>query len=213
MISSMRSVEIIGPLRHFERTLETIQEAAALQVEEIPLSQDDSHGPLHRIRLSEDKETERSALEEMDRLLGEACEHIPKDVVQRLAESKGLIDEYRRWEAESVGAMTAAARVLHSKVRALVRRERNLDDDLRLLAEYEEAAAALAPLVEGQAPRSGQELVGVIFERANRLAAGLLKKQDGGAYRRRLHLRRERAAGRPRRRPSRVPGRKLARGP
>jgi V/A-type H+-transporting ATPase subunit I len=186
MISPMRSVEIIGPLRHFERTMEAIQEAAALQVEEIPLAAEDQHGPLHRIRLSEDKETERSALEEMDRLLGEACTHVPRDVVERLGESKGLVDEYRRWEAESIDVMTAAAKVLHSKVRSLVRRERNLDDDLRVLAEYEEAASALAPLVEGQALPGGYELVGVIFERANRLAAGLLKQQmeelTGGAY-------------------------------
>jgi V/A-type H+-transporting ATPase subunit I len=188
MISPMSSIEVVGPLRLFERCLESIQEIGALQVEEIPLADvSASQGQLHRIHFDPTQEQDRAALDDLNRILEEAVSHVPGDVVRRATGTRQLLEEYKRWEGESNEAVLSAARVLVSKVRSFVRRERNVSDDLRVLTEYEEIAAAFAPLVEGnELPRS-MEFVGIILEKRNRLASALLKKEmdklTGGQFR------------------------------
>jgi len=177
MISPMKSVEVVGPLRLFDRCLTTIQGAAALQIEEIPLAEDSAQAQLHRIHYTPQQEAEKAAFDDLARLLDDAASHVPPDVARRLEGSQRLLEEYHRREREPIAGVVAAARVLHSKVRSLVRRERNLADDLRVLSEYEEVVAALAPLVEGNVLPRDMEFIGVILERRNRLASALLKRE------------------------------------
>jgi V/A-type H+-transporting ATPase subunit I len=187
MISSMASVEIAGPLRLFDRTVEAVQEAGVLHLEEIPLLEDPKRGNLHRIRLSEAQARERQALEEVLRLLEEAVAKIPPALVQRLKGSPQLEEEYRRWAGESAGVLASTARILHAKVRSQVRRERNLADDLQALSAYEEVTMALVPLVEAQELPAELEFIGVVFDRQSRVAGELLEREidalTGGRYR------------------------------
>ncbi|MEJ2704307.1 MAG: V-type ATPase 116kDa subunit family protein, partial [Sedimentisphaerales bacterium] len=83
---------------------------------------------------------------------------------------------YRQWtKSDDVGVVTTARKV-HAQVRSFMRRRRNLDDDVRVLAVYEELAEALAPLVESSELPGDYELIGVIFERKNLNARTLLKE-------------------------------------
>ncbi len=177
MISPMSSVEVVGPLRLFDRCLAAIQDAAALQIEEIPLADNSAQGQLHRMHYNPQQEQEKAAIDELSRLLEEAASHLPADIVRRAGGPQRVLDEYRRWEREPVDAVLSAARVHVSKVRALVRRERNLADDLRVLTEYEEVVAAFIPLVEGNVLPRDMEFIGIILERRNRLASAALKKE------------------------------------
>ena len=179
MITPMASVEVAGPLQLFGRTVEMVQEAGILHLEEIPLLEDPQRAHLHRIRLSEAQAAEKQALEDVLPLLEEGTARIPASLVRSLSESPLSAQEYRRWERESPATLASAARVLHAKVRSQVRRERNLADDLQVLSVYEEVTTALVPLVEGHELPAELEFVGVVFEKQARLAGDLLAKQIG----------------------------------
>ncbi len=187
MISSMASVEIAGPLRLFDRTVEAVQEAGLLHIEEIPLLEDPKLGNLHRIRLSDAQARDRQLFEEVLRQLEEAVARIPPSVAQRLQGLPRLAEEYRRWAGESSGALASTARILHSKVRSQVRRERNLADDLQALSAYEEVTVALVPLVEAQQLPAELEYIGLVFDRQSKVAGELLERQidalTAGRYR------------------------------
>jgi V/A-type H+-transporting ATPase subunit I len=187
MITRMSSVEVVGPLNLFERTIDAVQEAGILHIEEIPLTDDGDRRRMHRVHLSEEQSREKATLEEIARILDEGAAHLPATVNRKLLASKQFLEEYRRWEREPLAAIAGAARVLHAKVRSFIRRERNLADDLRVLAAYEEVAAALAPLVETHELPRDHEFVGVVFERHNRLAGTMLRREleklTGGRYR------------------------------
>jgi V/A-type H+-transporting ATPase subunit I len=183
----MAGVEIAGPLPLFHRCVEVIQEAGSLHIEEIPLLEQTRADHLRRIRLTEEQAREKQSLEEVLRLLEEAAARIPADLAGSLRGSAPLAAEYRRWESQPPAALTSAARILHSRARSLVRRERNLADDLQALSVYEEVTAALAPLVEGHLLLPELEFIGVVFERQPHLSAELLSREmsalTAGQYR------------------------------
>jgi V/A-type H+/Na+-transporting ATPase subunit I len=177
MISPMSSIEVVGPLRLFDKTLEVIQSAGVLQIEEVPLSDDKVPAGLHRIHYSPEQEQDGTVVEGLVRLLAEAVSHMPAEIMHRALGSPAMVEAYRRWERSPLSELAATTRVLHSKARSLVRRARNLDDDLRLLAEYEEVVGAFIPLVEGGELPHDLEFVGVILEKHNKLAHDLLKQE------------------------------------
>ena len=185
MITPMASVEIAGPLRLFDRTVEAVQEAGSLHIEEIPLLEEAQADNLRRIRLSEAQARDKQSLEEVLRLLEEAVARLPS--AKALAGSPALAGEYRRWESQPPATLASAARILHARVRSLVRRERNLADDLQALAVYEEVTVALAPLVEGHLLPPELQFIGVVFEKQPHLSANLLEKEmsalTAGRYR------------------------------
>lgn len=187
MITPMASVEIAGPLPLFDRSVEAIQEAGIVHLEEIPLLEDAERPSLHRIRLTEAQEADRQSLEETLRLLDEGVARMPPPLLAELRGSPQLAVEYRRWERESPSTVASAVRVLHAKVRSQIRRERNLSDDLRALSVYEEVTAALAPLVETTTLPAGLEFIGVVFEKEAHVAASLLEQEvrtlSGGSCR------------------------------
>jgi V/A-type H+/Na+-transporting ATPase subunit I len=177
MISPMSSIEVVGPLRLFDKTLEVIQSAGVLQIEEVPLSDEKVPAGLHRIHYSPEKEKDGTLVEGLVRLLAEAVAHMPAEIMHRTEGSPAMIEAYRRWEKAPLSELAATTRILHSKARSLVRRARNLDDDLRLLAEYEEVVGAFVPLVEGGELPRDLEFVGVILEKHNKIAHDLLKQE------------------------------------
>jgi V/A-type H+-transporting ATPase subunit I len=187
MVGRMSAVEIVGPLRLFESTVRAVQETAAMHVEEIPLAGHGEGAGLHRIHLSEEQAREKELLEELLAMLDEGVSRMPQAAEARLKNTQALQAAYEEWEGRGTGSLAAAARVLHSKVRSLLRRERNLDDDLQVLAAYEEVVAALAPLMESKELPRGHEFVGVVFEKRSGLAREALRREltrlTGGQYR------------------------------
>ncbi len=173
MITPMAGVEIAGPLRLFDRAVEAIQEAGTLHIEEIPLLEEAQADNLRRIRLTEEQNRDKQSLEEALRLLEEAAARWP----EALARGSTPLAEYRKWENQPIATLASAARILHARVRSLVRRERNLADDLQALAVYEEVTVALAPLVEGHLLPPELEFIGVVFEKQAHLAAELIAKE------------------------------------
>jgi vacuolar-type H+-ATPase subunit I/STV1 len=170
MVGRMSAVEIVGPLRLFEPSVRAVQETGAMHVEEIPLAGHEEEGNLHRIHLREEQAKEKELLEELLVMLDEGVSRMPQAAKARLKDTQALQSAYREWEGRDTESLAAAARLLHSKVRSLVRRERNLDDDLQVLSGYEDVVAALAPLMESKELPRDYKFVGVVFEKRSSLA-------------------------------------------
>ena len=186
MITRMSSVEIMGPLPLFDRTLQVIQDAGALHVEEIPLADESRETPLRRIHLTDAELAEEEACQSLSRVLQESISRIPAEVLGRILSSPALAEEYRKWDGQPVQFLGATARSLHAKVRSFARRESNMLEDIQLLSAYEEVVRALSPMVKEGEFLPDQEHVGVIFEDRNKLARSLLAKElaalTGGSY-------------------------------
>jgi len=186
MIVRMSSVEIMGPLPLFDQTVQLIQDAGVLHVEEVPLAAVDGDKPLHRIHLTDADLADKDACEALSRMLQESLSRVPSVVLGRIQSSRALVEQYRRWDGQPVSSMSATARSLHAKVRSFARREGNMMEDIQLLSAYEEVVRALAPLVQAGELSEDREHLGVIFEDRNKLARTLLSRElaslTGGSY-------------------------------
>jgi V/A-type H+-transporting ATPase subunit I len=186
MVRPMSSIEVVGPLTRFEKAVDLIQEAGVLQIEEIPTADSRAADRLHRIHLSEKQQKEKTLLDELLRMLDEGVRRIPAAFVHRIRESGKLDEKYRHWEREPVSSLASSTRILNSKIRSFMRRERNLADDMRVLEAYEEIVSALAPVIEVRELPGDHSFVGLIFENRRREAIDALKRtirmRTGGRY-------------------------------
>jgi V/A-type H+-transporting ATPase subunit I len=174
----MSFVQIVGPRDEFWRTVDVIQDAGILHVEEVPLAEWDGTGFLHRAHLPDEKTSEMESYRELIRVLDEdAVRHIPRQVMARLRESGQIAEQYEKWQSKGAEAISGVVKALHAEVRSFVRRRRNIEDDLEVLAVYEEVAEALAPMVESQEFPPDHEIVGVIFDRGAEETVSMFRRQ------------------------------------
>ena len=188
MIEAMSFVEIVGPKKVFDPVLDALQQTGVMHIEEIPTAGESKTVFLHKIHLSEEQSQQRQTYEELAKLLAEdGIAHIPRPLISHLRSSEEYASQYQRWNKCGHLDVVATARQVHAQVRSFMRRRRNLDDDVRVLAVYEELAEALAPLVKSTELPEEYEFVGLIFERKNLSARTLLKEHIGkltsGRYR------------------------------
>jgi V/A-type H+/Na+-transporting ATPase subunit I len=176
MIENMSFVEIIGPRKVFDAVLDALQQVGVMHIEEISTAGESKTVFLRKIHLSEEQARQSQTYQELAKLLAEdGIAHIPKLLIARLRSSKEFASQYQQWSQCDDLNVVATARKVHAQVRSFMRRRRNLDDDVRVLAVYEELAAALSPLVENSELPQEYEFVGVIFERKNLTARNLLR--------------------------------------
>ena len=173
MISQMSLVEIVGPRNSLDAAVDAIQSAGIVHVEEVPLSDSDTSGLLHRVHLSEADEREKAEYEELSQLLSEAISDIPG--AMRASAECG--QEIAKWEKLPASVIVASAKSLHAEVRSFARRQRNLAEDLSVLSSYEEVVTALAPLIEGRQAPEAHESFGLIFERGTESAQELVEEE------------------------------------
>jgi len=173
----MSFLEIVGPKKSFDSILDTLQQTGVMHIEEIPIAGESKTVFLRKIHLSEEQARQCQTYEELVKLLNEdGIAHIPKSLVSQLRNSEEYASQYQQWTRSNHIKVVTNARKVHAQVRSFMRRRRNLDDDVRVLAVYEEIAETLAPLVENSELPKDYELVGVIFERKNLSARTLLKE-------------------------------------
>ena len=173
----MSFVEIAGSKGGFDSVLDALQQAGAMHIEEIPVTGEGRTEFFHKIHLSEEQTRQSQTYEELGKLLLEdGIAHIPKPLISRLRSSEEFTLQYQQWSKCKDLEVVAKARTAHAQVRSFMRRRRNLDDDVRVLAVYEELAEALVPLVESRELPREYEFVGVIFERKNLQERALLKQ-------------------------------------
>jgi V/A-type H+/Na+-transporting ATPase subunit I len=176
MIENMSFVEIIGPREVFDAVLDALQRAGVMHIEEISTAGESKTVFLRKIHLSEEQGRQSQTYQELAKLLAEdGIAHIPKLLIARLRNSEEFASQYHQWSKSDDSNVVATARKVHAQVRSFMRRRRNLDDDVRVLAVYEELAAALSPLVESSELPQEYEFIGVIFERKNLTARNLLR--------------------------------------
>ena len=177
MIEAMSFVEIVGPKKVFDSVLDMLQRAGVMHIEEISIASESKTMFLHKIHLSEEQTSRSQTYEELAKLLAEdGIAHIPKPFVSRLRNSEEFTSQYQHWSKCDDLDIVTTARKVHAQVRSFMRRRRNLDDDIRVLAVYEELAEALVPLAESSELPKKYEFVGVIFEKKNHSARELLKE-------------------------------------
>jgi vacuolar-type H+-ATPase subunit I/STV1 len=90
---------------------------------------------------------------------------------------KAFGEQYDYWQQQDEPAIRSAAKALHAEARSFVRRRRNLEDDLSVLAAYEEVVQALLPMVQDQALPEDYDFLGVVFERRNRNARQMFERE------------------------------------
>lgn len=171
----MSFVEIVGPTDRLDRIVHSIQDEGVLHIEEVPLSEYDDRGLLHKIAPSDEELREKDTFEHLVDLLDDAVTHVPEPIHNRLDSSAEVDRLYKYWELEDAQVISVAARTLHAKVRSYVRRHRNLADDLRVLESYAEVADALAPHVKDKPLPQTHEFVGIVFDRKSNQAREMFK--------------------------------------
>ena len=175
MISEMAAVEILGPIELFNASVELIQDSGSLHIVEAPRAAA-GHGEfLDRIHLTETQALERESYARTAEALNEMSAEIPAHMVHEQAGAVAPI--YSSIAAEPLEALSARVRALHAKARSFLRRERNLSDDINSLVGHERVLAAFAPLVETHELPRDFEMIGVVFERRNRLARDMLRRE------------------------------------
>jgi V/A-type H+-transporting ATPase subunit I len=173
----MTAVEVLGPIDLFPVAVDVIQNAGTLHIMETPLAEFGRADLLSKIHLTENQAQERDTCAKIVELLDEMIAEIPAHIARPAGSSRAASSHYERLLSQPLEALSARARTLHARVRSLSRRERNLTDDINALAGYEKVLAAFAPLVETRELPRDFEMVGVVFERRNRLARDMLRQE------------------------------------
>ena len=177
MISRMSLVEIVGPRHAFNAAVDAIQAAGVVHIEDVPLSESDTGGLLHRIHLCEADEREKAEYEELNQLVDGAIAGIPPAARAQCSAPAEIAKEIAKWENLPASVVAASAKSLHAEARSFARRQRNLAEDLSVLSSYEEVVTALAPLIEGSEFPETYESIGLVFERGNHKAKELLEER------------------------------------
>ncbi|HYW82712.1 MAG TPA: V-type ATPase 116kDa subunit family protein [Spirochaetia bacterium] len=175
MISPMAAVEILGPIELFNPAVDVIQDSGSLHIVEAPRAAAGHGEYLDRIHLTETQAQERESYASTAGALDEMCAEIPAHMVREQAGAVGQI--YASITGEPLEALSSRVRALHAKARSFLRRERNLSDDINSLVGHERVLAAFAPLVETHELPRDFEMIGVVFERRNRLARDMLRRE------------------------------------
>ena len=184
----MAAVEILGPVESFTETVDRIQEAGALHIVDTPLAEAGTTVMLEKIHLTEHQAEEREACARTAEILDEIVADIPAGIRRGEAGGKAAVAaEYERISAEPLDSLHGRARTLAARARSFARRERNITADIAALAAYEAVLAGFAPLVTTHELPRDFEMVGVIFERRNKLARDALNREvermTAGAFR------------------------------
>jgi V/A-type H+-transporting ATPase subunit I len=188
MISEMAAVEIIGPVEVFHDAVEAIQEAGALHIVETPLAEAGRAELLEKFQLTEEQEKERETCAVIAELLDEMVADIPIAHVRAVSgPSPASARGYELLRPLSMEALSARSRTLAARVRSFTRRDRNITADIDSLSAFEAVLAGFAPLVETRELPRDFEMVGVVFERRNKLARDALNREieriTSGTYR------------------------------
>ena len=188
MIRPMAAVEILGPVEVFHEAVEILQEAGALHIVETPLAEFGRTGLLEKIHLTENQAEEREACAKITELLDEMVADIPAAHVHAVSgPSSAAVRSYKQFEPLAMDALSARARSLAARARSFTRRDRNITADIDALTAYETVLEGFAPLVETRELPRDFELVGVVFERRNKLARDALNREveriTSGVYR------------------------------
>lgn len=171
----MAAVEILGPIELFNASVDLIQDSGSLHIVEAPRAAAGHGEILDRIHLTETQAQERDSYARTAEALNEMSAEIPAHIVREQGSTVAPI--YDRIMGEPLEALAARVRALHTKARSYLRRERNLSDDINSLVGHERVLAAFAPLVETHELPRDFEMIGVVFERRNRLARDMLRRE------------------------------------
>ena len=188
MISEMAAVEILGPVELFHESVELIQQAGALHIVETPLAEYGKAGLLEKMHLTDNQAEEREACAKTAGVLDEMVADIPASFLRSPAGGSGFaVAEYERLGSFPLETLSGRAGTLAARVRSFTRRERNMTADIDSLAAFEAVLSSFAPLVETRELPRDFEMVGVVFERRNKLARDALNREveriTSGTYR------------------------------
>ena len=174
----MAAVEILGPIEVFHEAVEIIQEEGALHIVETPLAEFGKAGLLEKIHLTENQAEEREACSRTVEVLDGMVADIPASHVRAVSgHSSAAFHAYEQLRPLALEALSARARTLAARARSFTRRDGNMTADIDALSAYETVLAAFAPLVETRELPRDFEMVGVVFERRNRLAREALRRE------------------------------------
>ncbi len=143
MIAEMSKVEIIGPKRFFDPVLHVLQDIGELHIEEVPLGESEGKFLLHRMHIDETLEKEKGLLENLLKML--------EDIFRLGGSKKGKddIDPVEKEKVYETPLKEIYFRVtnLNNRLKSLVRRRRNIEDDLSVAKRYDKLVKRFLPVI------------------------------------------------------------------
>ena len=174
MIEPMAKIEIIGLLEDLDTTLEILQNAGTVQIEEIPTVESSGQSHLSRIHLDEKKELLLARYEELSTNLREITESLSEEEVETIP----LDDtERERLLKLSPDELIKHITPISREIRRLARQRRNLLQDLESTQQYETLVNVFVPLLEKSEVLENMEQIGIILKRGEDSILQLLKNR------------------------------------
>ncbi|MFC1573581.1 V-type ATP synthase subunit I [Candidatus Latescibacterota bacterium] len=170
----MAKIEIIGLLEDLDTTLEILQNAGTVQIEEIPTVESSGQSHLSRIHLDEKKELLLARYEELSSNLREITESLSEEEVDKIP----LDDtERERLMKLSPDELIKHITPISREIRRLARQHRNLIQDMESTQQYETLVNVFLPLLEKSEVLENMEQIGIILKRGEDSVLQVLKNR------------------------------------
>jgi V/A-type H+-transporting ATPase subunit I len=184
MLTLMSKVEVIGSKRHYQETIDRLQDWGKLHVETV--AELGGNTFLQPLLLSEEEKKEKEARDELKKILDDITSHLPQEVLYTLRSQ-----DRSRWVKEEVEKLSLEEALqktkgLQGQLQPTVRKKGQLQDELSVTKAYEEVLKALMPALSRQTAKRGWSFLGATMDRKYKdvlpQLEGELKKITGEDY-------------------------------
>jgi V/A-type H+/Na+-transporting ATPase subunit I len=160
MIVKMKRVEIISPQKHLDPVLHLLQDIGELHIQEVLAPEDNENMVLlHRFHLSEPLEKEKALLEDLLKMIEEIFRlSLNQGRGKTLSAEPIAKEDFREEPLEKIHFRVTT---LNTRLKSLVRRKRNIEDDLAVAQKYGILVKRFLPVIQARGEGAGFEYVGI----------------------------------------------------
>lgn len=174
MIEPMAKIEIIGLMEELDGTLELLQQAGTVQIDEIPTIEGTEHKSVRRIHLDETREHLLSRYEELLLTVSEILEILFESVE---GETPLDVETQKKLKKFSPDELLNHISSISREIRRLSRQRRNLLQDIESAQQYESLINTFLPLLEKAGHVEEMEQIGIILNKEESSVISVLKNR------------------------------------
>ncbi|MBD3306125.1 hypothetical protein GF339_07040 [candidate division KSB3 bacterium] len=159
MITKMSKMELIGPKASLHAVLDCLQEIGALHIEAVPLGEEEGKVLLHRFHINETLEREKDLLEHLLTQVEEIFRLHPSTSKDRaISPDPDEREQFSRLSFEDIHFRMTR---LSTRLKSLVRRRRNIEDDLAVARRYAKLVDRFLPVIGELDAQTDCEYIGI----------------------------------------------------
>ncbi|MCP4402188.1 MAG: hypothetical protein GY801_33405, partial [bacterium] len=179
MIAKMSKVEIIGPQRYFDSVLHLLQGIGELHFEEVPLGESEGKFLLHRIHITEPLEKEKASLENLLKMLEDLSRLGGVDEEQVHPSTPDTTEKETFYDIPLEKIFFRVNR-LKNRLKSLVRRRLNIEDDLAVAKRYDKLVKRFYPVICSESDKKADcEYIGITIPTKDKKTLGSLREKLG----------------------------------